>query len=190
MTGAGSESAKVVLRHLQITGGRGVGFGSGWEGAAIQNLDDLTLIDCLVTGNKTRFGGAIDNDGVLTITDSVIRGNVGGALWNVFYGRVTITRSVIRGNTSSWPGGGIWNEEDAFLTITDSVVRGNRTTKAGGGIWNGGTLRLRGTKVTSNTAGRRGGGIFNDRSTGIVRLDATSSVRRNTPDDCYGTRAC
>ena len=119
MTGVGPDRTDITLRHLELTNGVGPGYGSqsGAVGGAIQNLRKLTLIDCLVRGNKTRMGAAIDNNGNLTITDSIIRGNVGGAIANSFYARVTITGSVIRGNTTGTEGGAIWNDEDGIISI-------------------------------------------------------------------------
>ena len=56
MTGVGPYRTDITLRHLELTNGVGPGYGSqsGAVGGAIQNLRKLTLIDCLVRGNKTR----------------------------------------------------------------------------------------------------------------------------------------
>jgi hypothetical protein len=54
---------------------------------------------------------------------------------------------------------------------------------------NGGPLTLLGTSIRSNVATEQGGGIFNIEGT-TVTLGGTSSVTRNTPDDCVGTPAC
>ena len=54
----------------------------------------------------------------------------------------------------------------------------------GGGIVNFGTLTLKESEVSGNTAGGTGGGIFNDG--GIVTLEE-STVSHNTPNDgCFG----
>jgi hypothetical protein len=228
MTGVGPDRTDSTLRHLELTNGVGPGYGGqfGSVGGAIQNLDRLTLVDCLVRGNRTRVGAALENLGNLTITDSIIRGNVGGAIANSFYTRVTITGSVIRGNTTDTEGGAIWNDEDGIISIADSVIRGNtsglagggiyngaggkvtivdsvirgntadtaaaskRGPRGGGGIWNKGRLVLEGAVITANTADAQGGGIWNGGKKGTVTLDAATSVRSNTPDDCFGTTAC
>ena len=63
------------------------------------------------------------------------------------------------------------------------------TAASGGGILNRGSLTLRDSTVTANTATDRGGDIFN-RASGTVTMRGSASVTGNTPDDCAGTPAC
>jgi hypothetical protein len=78
------------------------------------------------------FGGAINNQGTLRLTDSVVSnstlsattGGAGGA--GIYNGgaltllRSTVTRNIAR---NAGGGGGIYNDGNAVLTVIDSVIR-------------------------------------------------------------------
>lgn len=100
---------------------------------ATATLDGLTIEH----GNGG-FGGAIENAGVLTVTNSVVRDSVAGV------------------------GGGIYNHDTGSLTLESTMVLGNKSGGNGGGIANaGGTLQVSLSTVSANKAGRAGGGIVN-----------------------------
>jgi hypothetical protein len=139
--------------------------------AGILTLDGLTLRGGFAGGFN---GGAILNDGTVTITDSLLAGNtaafgpltsaggIGGAIENA--GTLTITNSTLAGNVADGRGtaaggGAVWNRGFAgtTLTITNSTLAGN-SVKAG----------QEGTSPFGS-----GGGIFSERGA-IVSLQTPS----------------
>ncbi len=130
-------------------------------------IDDLTI-----SGGSATSGGGIDNDGNLTISDSVISNNMatgdGGGIENEGGDSLTISDSAISGNTAGGSGGGIDNQ--GVLSIIDSTIAGNSTGTdgSGGGIDDTGLLTVSGSTIEDNTAGLAGGGIFNGSGTATV----------------------
>jgi len=107
-------------------------------------------------------GGAIHNDGVLTLLDSEISSSsaamFGGGIANA--SQLTVLRSTIRDNTAATFGGGIYNT--GTLIMRDSTVSGNAAQGSlggGGGIDTSGVALLENVTVSDNTAANGGGGI-------------------------------
>ena len=140
---------------------------------------DLTLNNLTIAnGSTSSSGGGVNNNGTLTLTNSVLSGNsaVGGTYSNTFGGGIyntgtmTITNSVLSGNLAAY-GGGIYNH--GTLTVTGSTLSGNMSTDGyyggdGGGIYNNGTLKVTGSTFTGNIASFGGGGIANFNGTTTV----------------------
>ncbi len=108
---------------------------------------DLSISGVTVSGAQTtNNGGAFNNAGTLTVSNSTISGNkangvgVGGGIYNKFGGTLTVTKSTISGNTAFSSGGGIFN--GGKLMVTDSTISGNSSSFFGGGIYNSGTLTV------------------------------------------------
>jgi len=124
----------------------------------------VTLKGLVITGGKAMTcaeyggrgcGGAIYNNGSLTLDGSTVRGNHAG---NVMAPVPPVAF-----------GGGIYNAPSGTLTLMRSTVSGNLAqgpAGAGGGIFNDGTLTIRASTISGNTASgaptAEGGGIFND----------------------------
>ena len=85
----------------------------------------VSIIHSSVSGNHTRSGGGIRNDGNLTLADSVVSGNYspyGGGIYNS--GTATLIHTTVSDNTClTGGGGGIENLGIAILTST--TVSGN-----------------------------------------------------------------
>ncbi len=148
-------------------------------------INNITVIRCDVSG----YGGAITNEGNLTIFDSVLNNNSaweGGALdssyganitivnctFNYNYasawggaldndGNMTIIGSNINYNTAEFDGGAIKNYNPRLLNITDSNITHNTANRDGGAIINYGQLIITGSYVADNKA-NSGGAILND----------------------------
>ena len=142
----------------------------------IFNIDsgaNLAISAVTISGAKTTntgkiYGGAFNNSGTLTITNSTISGNVagykGGAIFN--NGSLTITNSTLSGNTTSY-GGGVYNSANGNLTISNSTISGNSAT-SGAAINNkGGTLNITNSTISGNSAFTGGGGIYINGSASI-----------------------
>jgi hypothetical protein len=154
----GDESTLVAIRNSTIMGNSVLASSSG--------------------GDLTAFGGGVDDDGALTLSDSTISDNLLSAtgVGSVFLdsggieveGPATISNTRLTGNsvTATAPtgtalaqAGAILTATDQAVTISDSLVGGNiakSTTSTGeafvqgAGILNAGTLELRSVQVSNN----------------------------------------
>jgi CSLREA domain-containing protein len=164
-----SSSAIATISGLTIQGGA-----PNSSNEAINNSGTLSLTDCVVSG----FGSGLANTGqfTLTISNSVISGNLnGGGISNIF-GTINLVNSVVSGNSSGAFGPGIANSFGT-LNVIDSTITGNSggdravnngiggtatilnstiSNNSNGGILNNGNLSMIGGSITGNA---NGGGI-------------------------------
>ena len=122
--------------------------------------------------------GDLDITGNLTIAGAGAETTIidGGGLDRVFEtlaGATTITGVTVR-NGSAGDGGGISVSGGGSLTLRDSAVSGNTATSTGGGILVSGTLTLDRVTVESNSADV-GGGIYVGNGAISTFLNATLS---------------
>ncbi|MFZ5855463.1 MAG: choice-of-anchor D domain-containing protein [Chloroflexota bacterium] len=106
-------------------------------------------------GNDIVLGGAIFNNGTLTVTNSTFSDNkafAGGGIANL--GTLTIANSTFSGNNASGYGGGVYNEM-GMLTIINNTFSGNSASKSGGGVYNktGATLNYANTIIANSVTG-------------------------------------
>ena len=167
---------------------------------------DLNAVTLQNGSSADDDGGAILNDGRLTVTSSTFSGNSadnGGAILS--RGRLTVTSSTFSGNSAGNVGGAIFNDGGVTtfivtLTVTSSTFSGN-SANAGGAIFNIGTstvtsstfsgnsadnggainnyrtLTVTGSTFSGNSAGNAGGAIFTFNAT----LNLGSSILANSP---------
>jgi hypothetical protein len=105
-------------------------------------------------------GGAVSNQGTLTLTDVDLRQNTaedGGAIVNA--GMLTLTKSRVIDNTALDAGGGLQGDGPSNITLTNSTVSGNQAGQAGGGASLFGVLNADGSTFSGNTANGQGGGV-------------------------------
>ncbi len=171
-------------------------------GGAIWNAGDLTVSDCVITGNDGDSGAGIFNDvgGNLTVLRSTLNnnglaagslaGSTGGGIQNL--GTALVQESTISGNRG-YMGGGISN--GGTLTLVNSTVSGN-TASIGAGILNGGYLTITGSTITKNTDGSStaGAGIVTYASSteSVLTTVENSIIAGNTGTDVdrlFGTAA-
>ena len=153
-------------------------------GAAV-TIDGVTLKDGQPSqgiGAGIIIGGAVYNDGNLTISNSVLSGNVagtnsfgggiGGAIWNNS-SSLTVVNCTLSGNSSG--GGAAIHNQIGSLTVINSRLTGNTVSGAGSGgaISNQGTLQVRNSTVSGNSA-YYGGGIA------TVGTAGTASITNST----------
>lgn len=153
---------------------------------AVVNISGMTLTGGNGVGSSpgNTFGGAVYNQGVLTLTNMVITGNSagndGGGVYNSTSDSLTLIGCIITNNTSANLGGGVHNHTSGTLTITNSTISNNTsTTGGGGGIYSedGSTLSLTNSTVSGNqalSASGSGGGILADSVT-LTMTNATVS---------------
>ena len=139
----------VILQNLMIENGKAV------DGGAVLNNGTLTVKNCSFNGNT-----ATDGDGIYSVAN-------GGAIYNA--GALTVIGSTFTGNTATagyGEGGAIYNEHNC--TVTGSNFMGNTATTDGGAIYSADdTLTVNNSTFTSNTAGN-GGAIYNGHSCTIT----------------------
>jgi CSLREA domain-containing protein len=151
-----------ISGNLTITGPTGGG-GITLDGASTVELMQvasgatLTLRLLTLIGGASSQGGAIYNNGTLTIANSTFSGNqvtgsngAGGAIYNL--AMLTITYSTFSGNQSSSAlaeGGALWNAGTGAVTITNSTFAQNQAA-GGTGQGNGGAIFNQGFLVVTN----------------------------------------
>ena len=138
-------------------------------GGAINNEGRLTVIQSTFKNNTGEYGGAIENLGKLTIKQSTLSSNtaeLGGAINN--YGPFTITESVLADNTASDFGGAIRNYQ-TLIHVVKSNFTGNKVGNNGGAIFSYGNTNLTDNIFTRNTA------KFND----TIDLDNRNGTAKN-----------
>ena len=146
---------------------------------------NITIKNIILSGAVNFYGGAIYNEGELTITESTLERNTaleeGGAIYNK--GKLTITKSTLEENSATYNdggyyhGGAIYNEGE--LTITESTLNYNLATGDGGAIYNEGELTITESTLNENRAkyyssSGLGGAIYNN--------DAECTISNSTFD--------
>ena len=144
------------------------------DGGAIYNKRGvMTINNAVVTVNRTPtqtplagYGGAIYNEGVLTLTHSIVSKNEGRYGGGVFVGnnaagaRAVIDRTSFLENVSGNLGGGLYtNIETTVIAVTDSVFNGNSAASGGGVARFNAGLSIFNSSFTQNTA-TAGGGLL------------------------------
>ena len=133
------------------------------KGGAIYNEGNLTISESTLNNNTATWGGAVYGaEGELTIYDSLLNVNNaeihGGAICN--YGKISIMKSMFSENVAHGSGGAIRNHEGE-ITINDSTLTGN-TARHGGAIDNFfGELTIYGSQLSKNSTRDDGGAIEN-----------------------------
>jgi hypothetical protein len=188
--GTGGETLRIA--DSRLTGGS-AGGGGGLGGNLYVTEGKLILErSTLAGGTATNQGGGLYVEALTedsTISLSTISGNFGSSGGGIFSpslgAALTIESSTISGNTSGYLGGGI-EFDRGNLQIINSTISGNHADSAtggGGGIVDSdGSLLLRLTTVSNNTAVRIGGSILLGGSLGTVELDH-SIVANGVPQD-------
>ncbi|WP_031167267.1 hypothetical protein [Streptomyces durhamensis] len=183
----------LTLRAIQLTNGDATGSSvqNGAGGAiVVTGNGTLNLSSSVVRNNHASFGGGISDfsGSVTTVNLTAFAGNTasqnGGAIVND--GTVSVAFSQINGNTADNVGGGIANIGTLKVNLTNIID--NTGTNGGGGLANGvpavsgGTSTLTASNVSNNHAGGTNpGGIYNNG--GTVALIGTR-VASNTPNNC------
>ncbi|MBL9115081.1 MAG: hypothetical protein JNJ83_08735 [Verrucomicrobiaceae bacterium] len=168
--------SSLTLRGLTLSGFTGQ---TGTDGGAIRNDGTLTMTQCTLSGNSASSdGGAIRNDGTLTLTQCTLSGNSaangdGGAIFN-FSGTLTLTQCTLSGNSASISGGAIHNS--STLTLTQCTLSGNSASSDGGAISSLGSLTLTNSIVAGNTAALGGPDISRFGAITTIGVNLLSSL--------------
>lgn len=172
------------------------------KGGAIFNSDDktgakgdLTLNNVDLKGNNANFGGAIWNEGTLTVNGGSFEDNTAksaaGAIYNAADATLTVD-GVTFTNNSSAKAGAI-NNYDGKVTISDSTFKGNDAGKSmGGAVTNTSgsapgksIITITGSTFESNTAGN-GGAVWNGTYGKVTITDSTFKDNKALAKDGQG----
>ncbi len=119
-----------------------------------------TIAGLTITGASGMFGGAVHNNGMLSVNNVAFASNSassGAGLWNA--GTVAVNDCTFSNNSAS-AGAAIFNGVGP-LTITNCTFAGNSAIVEGGAIDNVGTLVLVNSTLSNNSSHGTGGGITN-----------------------------
>ncbi|MFE5584571.1 hypothetical protein [Kitasatospora sp. NPDC056531] len=152
------------------------------------NLREAIIANGDATGD---FGGGIRNDGILTVSRSLIRDNhadFSGGIGGNTGSTTNVDRSLISGNSALHNGGGLGN--DGTMTIDKSTIVNNNALELGGGVANDGTLNVTQTAVVDNSASGptgAGGGVanFGAGATTLTQSKVVSNNSTNAPGGVY-----
>ena len=166
--------ATVTISGMAIEDGGGVNYGG-----AINNLGSLTLTDSTVSGSTAEeAGGGIYNGGTLVLTGDTFQNNTasngGGAVYTS--GSLTANNDNFYDNHGGISGGAISGAtSNANITVTNSTIT-NNDADYGGGIFAapGATTTITDSTLSSNTASLRGGGAIANRGD-LTVTDSTLS---------------
>ena len=137
---------------------------------------NLTLRSIELANGRFSAGGAILNQGSLTVQNATFTGNdadsggSGGAIYNDSSATATITRSTFSLNTANGGGGAIYSL--GTLVIDLSTLSVNSASNGGGIEVDGGTATVKRSMLIGNVATNDGGGIRN--LSGSLEVDNSS----------------
>lgn len=146
-----SVSGTLTLRALGLTNGDVTVGGAHLYGGAIQCTGGSTLAmdRCTLSGSSAYIGGAIYNQGNMSLTHCTFSGNratnVGGAIFN--NGTATLIHCTLSSNeaddgTSNGDAGAIYNPNGKTLNLSHTLISGNITRLSAQDIYNGGTINF------------------------------------------------
>lgn len=190
-SGASGGAIAVQGGRLKLDDSRILDSRTNFSGGAIHNVDGaVTLINgSLLADNSAGVnGGGLSNfGGTLSVTDSSLTrnsaGDSGGGISNV-EGRVTLNNSSNRYGVAGVAGGGIANIRGSLTLMNESLVSHGYAEERGGGVYNDeGTVVLRASTINYNSAEEhrsfRGGGGGIFGTGGRVTVIEGSTVSNN-----------
>ena len=148
----------LTVLDTSITDNDAKGSGGGIHSEG--NGAELNIYSSTLKGNTAKFsGGAIINDGPLTVQDTSIidnSANGGGGIHTE--GMTSITNSTFHANRAESNNGGGFFNQSGTANIQFSTFTENTADNSGGGIHQkGGTITLGSSVLSNNTATRHGG---------------------------------
>ncbi len=158
------------ISGLTVTGGLAANNGGAIDNSGVLNLSNLS-----VTGNTAAFGGGVANEltGTLTVANSSFSQNAaktfGGAILNSH--TLVLSGDTFTTNIAS-NGAAIANLPGSSLSITESTLTSNAALAYGGGIYNQGTASITNSSLVSNT-GTTGGAIAQLSSSPVTLTNTT-----------------
>jgi hypothetical protein len=174
------QQSQVISNSAVYNGG---GIGSFWTSNTI-------IEDSVIANNSAMFGGGLSGQYITAYASTIADNSAqyGGGFYSMG-GHITITQSIISGNVATQSGGGVFTggfyTNWASAVIDGSQITGN-TADFGGGICGGGfsSLEISNSLISHNSA-YGGGGIHVGYATLTMRISTLSS---NTANEGGGIR--
>lgn len=192
VSGAGiMNRGTLTVNNLVITGNRAFSDGGGVRNEGTLTITDSQIIDNGAYTADDEVGKVWDIRGALATNPEAFLDygddpmGIGGGIINRPGGVLTITNSVVRGNHAYHSGGGIYN--DGTLTAVGTDVTGNSADftryaiprwSYGGGIMNGAVLDFTGGSISDNESAQQGGGLWH--AAGATTTLSGLIIERNT----------
>ena len=128
-------------------------------------ISGITLTNASSGGSN---GGAVDNEGNLTLRDVVVANSsagIGGGIYSNTTGTLTLDTVYVAANTANG-GGGIYLSKGA-TSIVNSTISDNTSTSSGGGILVAANVHFtaENTTISANRSDASAGGIYFDINT-------------------------
>lgn len=199
-----SETDKVVLNGLTITGGNGI-TASGYVtidgarynrnqggGLIIAHESNVELINCQIIDNKSNDAGGLymTQTSRLKMVNCKVNGNYAERHAAGMYVRtdakVTLSDCEIRANEADNNTGGIYVYSNSEINIYNSVIADNQCNIYGGGLYVRGSSvgNLVNVIISNNLSDNDGGGVFlyDDSRLNVI----SSTIVNNTASDISG----
>ncbi len=135
-----------------------IGFNNtvGGGGGALENMGRATVSDSTIVENNSGSGGAVQNRGDLTISNTIIDDNIAfGRAGGIFNrGNLILEYSSVSGNQAEEWGGGILNYKQGVATVTGSTIANNsveRFNRQASGIDNWGQITIINSTISGNS---------------------------------------
>ncbi len=156
-------SSLETAREVTIDGLGLIGLdGENASESLVVNSGTLKLVGLTFANGRTADeGGAIRNEGTLTIEDCVFDGcggRLGGAIYNESEATLSCAGVLFTGNAAEFAGGALYNAGAA--TLFNATFRGNVSEGAGGAIYGSGETQVVNSLFSGNKAGAQGGAIY------------------------------
>lgn len=140
------------------------GNAAGYIGGGIYNAHVANLKGVEILENSAERGGGVFSGYALSIESSILKQNAansGGAIYNTW--RSEVASSLLYDNNAEEDGGAVRTSGSRF-TLKDSTVSSNSAGRMGGGLYSDAEIALQNSTVYSNSAEGTGGGLFNNGS--------------------------
>jgi hypothetical protein len=177
-------SGTLLMEGCVLSGNNG-----GLEGGALAVGGQITLSNCLISGNVAREDSAILNHGTLTLDHCTVAQNAadttggytGDTIANSGGQTLTIQSSQVEGNVGSVAA---VDNIGGRMVLTDSTIPDN----IGGGIRNAGSMALTGCTISGNvdTTSFAGGIFITDVGTGSDTSLTNCTISGNTSNLAVG----
>lgn len=144
----------------------------------------VTLDNCTVKNNRAEFcGGGIyantnDKDKMTIKGKTIFSGNSSGTDGGAVYaenGKLTVSDASFTDNQAVVSGGAVVIAKTAEAELSKAAFSRNKCNKNGGAVLNEGSLILKESSLTDNSA-ENGGGIYNSGSLTITGADITGNI--------------
>jgi|GEM_PF-2599247 len=177
-----TSGADITLRNLTLTNGCSNNVSPSPaedKGGAIYNDGTVTIENSMIHGNRSYdTGGAIYNGAgaTLSIINSTLNNNhaeIGGAIYSWVNSEVTLNNSTLSEN-SAQTGGALAISFDSMATIIDTIISGNTATY-GAGLYSSynTVVSVMSSVFVNNDAVEDGGALYNDNDSELFVTNST-----------------